>query len=91
MPTAGKMCSSNSWGYPEWCTGAGLLGILGCFPFTCLCGAVIHLLHAQADVPGNPAAQPVPSSPSIPGTSVLKAWCVSPEDKQQAALLRPTE
>ncbi|NXY51088.1 PCIF1 factor, partial [Ceuthmochares aereus] len=45
----------------------------------------------MADVPGNPAAQPIPSSPSIPGTSVLKAWCVSPEDKQQAALLRPTE
>ncbi|KAM9218997.1 mRNA (2'-O-methyladenosine-N(6)-)-methyltransferase isoform 2-T5 [Leptosomus discolor] len=45
----------------------------------------------KVDAPGNPAAQPVPSSPSIPGTSVLKAWCVSPEDKQQAALLRPTE
>lgn len=65
--------------------------MLGRFPFAFLCGAVIHLLHTQVDVPGNPAAQPVPISPSIPGTSVLKAWCVSPEDKQQAALLRPTE
>ncbi|KAL8179803.1 UNVERIFIED_CONTAM: Phosphorylated CTD-interacting factor 1 [Gekko kuhli] len=38
-----------------------------------------------------PPAQPTPNSSSTPGTPLLKIWGVSPEDKQQAALLRPTE
>ncbi|XP_029467589.1 mRNA (2'-O-methyladenosine-N(6)-)-methyltransferase [Rhinatrema bivittatum] len=42
-------------------------------------------------VPGTPSAQAVPSSPSIPVTPIFKNWGLSPEDKQQAALLRPTE
>ncbi|CAM5152194.1 unnamed protein product [Eretmochelys imbricata] len=46
---------------------------------------------AKVDVPGNTTAQTVPSSPSIPGTPVLKICGITPEDKQQAALLRPTE
>lgn len=71
--------------------GCRITGCMGLLPCTCLCTVVTHLLHMQVDVPGNTATQPVPSSPSVPGTSVLKAWCVSPEDKQQAALLRPTE
>uniref|UniRef100_F6XRK5 mRNA (2'-O-methyladenosine-N(6)-)-methyltransferase n=1 Tax=Monodelphis domestica TaxID=13616 RepID=F6XRK5_MONDO len=45
----------------------------------------------KAEVPGTPSAQSVPSSPSVPGTPAIKLWGTSPEDKQQAALLRPTE
>nr|XP_033770394.1 mRNA (2'-O-methyladenosine-N(6)-)-methyltransferase [Geotrypetes seraphini]XP_033770395.1 mRNA (2'-O-methyladenosine-N(6)-)-methyltransferase [Geotrypetes seraphini] len=43
------------------------------------------------NVPGTPSAQAIPSSPSIPVTPIFKNWGLSPEDKQQAALLRPTE
>ncbi|XP_026547768.1 phosphorylated CTD-interacting factor 1 [Notechis scutatus] len=45
---------------------------------------------AKVEVPGNPAAQPAPNVSSTPGTPLLKAWGVSPEERQ-AALLRPTE
>nr|XP_056700139.1 mRNA (2'-O-methyladenosine-N(6)-)-methyltransferase [Euleptes europaea] len=38
-----------------------------------------------------PPAQPTPNSSNTPGTPLLKMWGVSPDDKQQAALLRPTE
>uniref|UniRef100_A0A8C5S8B5 mRNA (2'-O-methyladenosine-N(6)-)-methyltransferase n=1 Tax=Laticauda laticaudata TaxID=8630 RepID=A0A8C5S8B5_LATLA len=44
----------------------------------------------KVEVPGNPAAQPAPNISSTPGTPLLKAWGVSPEERQ-AALLRPTE
>ncbi|XP_070600412.1 mRNA (2'-O-methyladenosine-N(6)-)-methyltransferase [Erythrolamprus reginae] len=44
----------------------------------------------KMEAPGNPTPQPAPSIPSTPGTPLLKAWGVSPEEKQ-AALLRPTE
>uniref|UniRef100_A0A8C7E490 Phosphorylated CTD interacting factor 1 n=1 Tax=Naja naja TaxID=35670 RepID=A0A8C7E490_NAJNA len=44
----------------------------------------------KVEVPGNPAAQPAPNTSSTPGTPLLKAWGVSPEERQ-AALLRPTE
>uniref|UniRef100_A0A0B8RQT2 mRNA (2'-O-methyladenosine-N(6)-)-methyltransferase n=1 Tax=Philothamnus irregularis TaxID=1899461 RepID=A0A0B8RQT2_9SAUR len=44
----------------------------------------------KMDVPGNPTAQPAPNISSTPGTPLLKAWGVSPEERQ-AALLRPTE
>ncbi|ELW48241.1 Phosphorylated CTD-interacting factor 1 [Tupaia chinensis] len=43
------------------------------------------------EIPVTPTGQSVPSSPSVPGTPTLKIWGTSPEDKQQAALLRPTE
>ncbi|EHB05310.1 Phosphorylated CTD-interacting factor 1 [Heterocephalus glaber] len=43
------------------------------------------------EIPVTPTGQSVPSSPSIPGTPTLKIWGASPEDKQQAVLLRPTE
>ncbi|XP_015271989.1 PREDICTED: phosphorylated CTD-interacting factor 1 [Gekko japonicus] len=38
-----------------------------------------------------PPTQPTPIASNTPGTPLLKLWGVSPEDKQQAALLRPTE
>ncbi|XP_013930815.1 PREDICTED: phosphorylated CTD-interacting factor 1 [Thamnophis sirtalis] len=44
----------------------------------------------KMEVPGNPTAQPAPNISSTPGTPLLKAWGVSPEERQ-AALLRPTE
>ncbi|XP_068918856.1 mRNA (2'-O-methyladenosine-N(6)-)-methyltransferase isoform X2 [Petaurus breviceps papuanus] len=44
----------------------------------------------KVEVPGTPS-ESVPSSPSVPGTPTMKIWGTSPEDKQQAALLRPTE
>lgn len=45
----------------------------------------------KIEIPMTPTGPSVPSSPSIPGTPTLKIWGTSPEDKQQAALLRPTE
>ncbi|EHH65281.1 Phosphorylated CTD-interacting factor 1 [Macaca fascicularis] len=45
----------------------------------------------KIEIPVTPTGQSVPSSPSVPGTPALKMWGTSPEDKQQAALLRPTE
>lgn len=45
----------------------------------------------KIEIPVTPTSQSVPSSPSVPGTPTLKIWGASPEDKQQAALLRPTE
>ncbi|XP_037667370.1 mRNA (2'-O-methyladenosine-N(6)-)-methyltransferase isoform X1 [Choloepus didactylus] len=45
----------------------------------------------KIEIPVAPMAQSVPSSPSVPGTPTLKIWGTSSEDKQQAALLRPTE
>ncbi|KFO32407.1 Phosphorylated CTD-interacting factor 1 [Fukomys damarensis] len=45
----------------------------------------------KIEIPVTPTGQSVPSSPSIPGTPTLKIWGASPEDKQQAVLLRPTE
>lgn len=45
----------------------------------------------KIEIPVTPTGQSVPSSPSVPGTPTLKMWGTSPEDKQQAALLRPTE
>ncbi|KAK2494697.1 hypothetical protein MC885_005398 [Smutsia gigantea] len=45
----------------------------------------------QIEIPVMPTGPSVPSSPSIPGTPTLKIWGTSSEDKQQAALLRPTE
>lgn len=38
-----------------------------------------------------PSAQLTTNSSNTPGTPLLKIWGVSPEDKQQAALLQPTE
>lgn len=49
------------------------------------------ILFLQIEIPVTPTSQSVPSSPSIPGTPTLKIWGASTEDKQQAALLRPTE
>ncbi|XP_030067410.1 mRNA (2'-O-methyladenosine-N(6)-)-methyltransferase isoform X2 [Microcaecilia unicolor] len=43
------------------------------------------------NVPGTPSVQAIPSSPSIPVTPIFKNWGLSPEDKQLAAFLRPTE
>ncbi|XP_064429345.1 mRNA (2'-O-methyladenosine-N(6)-)-methyltransferase isoform X3 [Mirounga angustirostris] len=45
----------------------------------------------KIEIPVTPTGPSVPSSPSIPGTPTLKMWGTSPEDKQQAAFLRPTE
>nr|KAF6472055.1 PDX1 C-terminal inhibiting factor 1 [Molossus molossus] len=45
----------------------------------------------KIEIPVTPTGPSVPSSPSVPGTPTLKIWGTSPEDKQQAALLRPTE
>uniref|UniRef100_A0A8D1GAQ6 Phosphorylated CTD interacting factor 1 n=1 Tax=Sus scrofa TaxID=9823 RepID=A0A8D1GAQ6_PIG len=45
----------------------------------------------KIEIPVTPTGPSVPSSPSIPGTPTLKIWGTSSEDKQQAALLRPTE
>ncbi|XP_074262692.1 mRNA (2'-O-methyladenosine-N(6)-)-methyltransferase isoform X1 [Saimiri boliviensis] len=45
----------------------------------------------KIEIPVTPTGQSVPSSPSVPGTPTVKMWGTSPEDKQQAALLRPTE
>ncbi|XP_075384793.1 mRNA (2'-O-methyladenosine-N(6)-)-methyltransferase isoform X1 [Tenrec ecaudatus] len=45
----------------------------------------------KIEIPVTPTGPSVPSSPSVPGTPTLKIWGASPEDKQQAALLRPTE
>ncbi|XP_058033591.1 mRNA (2'-O-methyladenosine-N(6)-)-methyltransferase [Ahaetulla prasina] len=44
----------------------------------------------KMEVPENPTAQPAPNISSTPGMPLLKAWGVSPEERQ-AALLRPTE
>lgn len=48
-------------------------------------------LLLQIEIPVTPTGPSVPSSPNVPGTPTLKIWGTSPEDKQQAALLRPTE
>ncbi|XP_028904763.1 mRNA (2'-O-methyladenosine-N(6)-)-methyltransferase [Ornithorhynchus anatinus] len=48
------------------------------------------LKKPKVDAPG-PPAQPVPGSPSVPGPPTPKGWSAAAEDKQQAALLRPTE
>lgn len=45
----------------------------------------------SSPTPTTPTSQTVPSSPSVPGTPVFKVWGASQEDKQQAALLRPSE